>query len=92
MKLTVFTAAWCKPCNVLKAQLEVWMRQYQAGNDGKYVILDYIDIDAQPEVAARYGVRSVPTVFLGTERLPNGVVGIMKALLAKLPKGGGGGQ
>jgi len=54
-----FWAGWCAPCRVLMPLLHGLADQYQ----GKFVLAT-VDSDAQPELAARWGVRSLPTVKL----------------------------
>lgn len=58
MGLTVkrFTATWCGPCRTLAPIVE----RVKASTPG--VTFETIDVDDQPEVARRYGVRSVPTI------------------------------
>lgn len=55
-----FTAAWCGPCQMFAPVLEKIAQDYS----GKLKILK-VDIDANPELPALFGIRSVPTtVFL----------------------------
>lgn len=61
-----FYAQWCKPCKALMPALEDVAREY-----GSAARVIKVDIDAQPELANRFGVRSVPTLVLmyeGQER------------------------
>lgn len=50
-------AAWCGPCRALGPAIgsEVEKR------DGKVALVN-IDVDAEQSLAARYGIRSIPTV------------------------------
>lgn len=61
MKILKFAAEWCGPCKMLSKTLE----------DYTDVPIEEIDIDANQEVAIRYGIRGVPTCVLldddGTE-------------------------
>src|ERR687891_269865 len=52
-----FWAEWCGPCKVLAPVLE----RAVAERDGQ-MVLAKVDIDANPELAARYGVRGIPNV------------------------------
>jgi len=54
-----FTAAWCPPCRVLGSVLGVLSREY-AGR-ARFVA---VDVDAEPVIAERFGVRAMPTVVL----------------------------
>lgn len=52
-----FWAAWCGPCRVLGPILEEAVRR----RDGQ-VVLAKVDVDREPALAARFGVRGIPTV------------------------------
>jgi thioredoxin 1 len=54
-----FSAAWCGPCRSLAPIIEGLADEY-----GGRVTVATVDIDDNPRLAARYGVRSVPTVML----------------------------
>jgi len=67
-----FWAEWCGPCRLLAPAIESEV----AKREGK-VELAKIDIDAEPELAARYGVQSIPTVAAFVDGEP--VVGFIGA-------------
>lgn len=50
-----FWASWCPPCRVMEPVVEKF------ADDNPNVIVLKIDIDANPEIAAHYGVASIPT-------------------------------
>lgn len=52
-----FWATWCQPCKVLGPMLERLAEEGQGS-----FRLARVDVDANPNLALRYGVRSVPTV------------------------------
>lgn len=52
-----FWASWCKPCKTLGPLLENLAREAQGS-----FRLARVDVDANPNLALHYGVRSVPTV------------------------------
>lgn len=62
MKITVFSAAWCGPCQQLKPQI-----QALAAKRGWAV--EVVDIDERPDLASAHGVRSLPSVFVDGSRL-----------------------
>ncbi len=55
--LVDFWAEWCAPCRVLKPMLEKLAAEY-----GGRFFLAKLNSDRDQEVAARYGVRSIPNV------------------------------
>ena len=57
--LVDFWATWCGPCKALAPTLE----NFAAENAGKVKVVK-VDVDENPNAAAQYGVRSIPTVVL----------------------------
>ncbi|MEQ9561699.1 MAG: thioredoxin [Woeseiaceae bacterium] len=57
--LVDFWAEWCGPCRTLGPVIESLAGQYA----GK-VRVAKVDVDANQQVAAKYGIRSIPTVIL----------------------------
>ncbi len=54
-----FTAAWCPPCHAISPFLD----EIAVELEGRVKILK-IDVDENPEVTVRYGVRSMPTLVV----------------------------
>ena len=54
-----FWAAWCGPCRMVGPIIDEISEEY----DGKAVV-GKVDIDANQEFAAKYGVRNIPTVLV----------------------------
>lgn len=57
--LVDFSAEWCGPCRAIAPAIEQLAKDF-----GDRVTVAKVDIDASPALAARFGVRSVPTVML----------------------------
>ena len=57
--LVDFTATWCGPCKALAPIVEKIAEDFH----GK-VKVGKLDIDASPDITAKYSVRSVPTVIV----------------------------
>ena len=53
VKVFRFTAEWCNPCKMLAKVLE------QEGID-----IPTIDVDKNKELAAKYGIRSIPAIVI----------------------------
>ena len=54
-----FWAAWCGPCRMVGPVID----EVSADYEGKAVV-GKIDVDANQEFAAKYGVRNIPTVLV----------------------------
>ncbi len=52
-----FWAAWCGPCRMLGPAIES-----EIGKRAGRIELAKLDVDAEPEIAGRYGIQSIPTV------------------------------
>lgn len=53
-----FWAEWCGPCRMIGPIIEELHSEY----DGK-VLVGKVDVDNNPEVSMKYGIRSIPTVL-----------------------------
>ena len=54
-----FWAAWCGPCRMVGPIIDEVSNDYE----GKAVV-GKVDVDANQEFAAKYGVRNIPTVLV----------------------------
>ena len=69
--LVDFWAAWCGPCRMLAPVLE----ELDGREDFKIV---KVDVDAEPALAARFGIESIPTLLLfRSGQLVNRSVGLV---------------
>lgn len=57
--LVDYWAAWCGPCKMIAPLLDEAAKQYEGR-----VIIAKVDVDANPETAAKFGVRGIPTLML----------------------------
>jgi putative thioredoxin len=66
-----FWAAWCGPCRMLGPAIEAEVAKRQGR-----IELAKIDVDAEPTLAAQYGIQSIPTVAVFRDGKPvTGFVG-----------------
>ncbi len=56
--LVDFFATWCGPCKMLAPIVE------KVASEHEDVTVLKIDVDEVPDVAAKYGIRSIPTLIL----------------------------
>ncbi len=57
--LVDFWATWCGPCRMVSPIVDEISEEYE----GKAVVVK-LDVDANQEFAAKYGVRNIPTVLI----------------------------
>jgi thioredoxin 1 len=53
-----FWAEWCGPCRAITPIVEELAKEY----DGK-AIIGKLNVDENPEVTVKYGVRNIPTIL-----------------------------
>jgi thioredoxin 1 len=56
--LVDFWATWCGPCRMVAPILE------QIAQEREDVVIGKVDVDSQMELAAQFGVASIPTLVL----------------------------
>ena len=57
-KLVYFTASWCGPCRQLGPIMDEVSKQ---------AVVQKVNVDNNPDLAQKYGIRNVPTVVMTTE-------------------------
>lgn len=78
--LVDFWAEWCGPCKMIGPVVEELAGEYE----GKAVI-GKVNVDENPNVSAKFGIRSIPTllVFKGGEIVDKQVGAVPKGVLAQ---------
>ncbi len=78
--LVDFWAEWCGPCKMIKPIVEQLAEEYE----GKAIIAQ-VDVDSNPEVAVKYGIRSIPTLlfFKNGEVVAKQIGAVPKSVLVK---------
>ena len=73
-----FWAEWCGPCKMVGPLVEEMAGEY----DGKAVIAK-VDVDNNPTISAKYGIRSIPTMlfFKGGEIVDRQIGAVPKSVL-----------
>jgi thioredoxin 1 len=57
-----FWAEWCRPCQAIAPLLE----ELAEASEGRVTLMK-VNVDAQPRLAARYHIRSIPTILFVKE-------------------------
>ena len=73
-----FWAEWCGPCRAIAPVLE----ELAEASEGRVTLMK-VNVDENPDLAGRYGIRSIPTIlFFKQGAIVDRVVGVApKALL-----------
>jgi len=53
-----FWAEWCGPCRMIAPIMEELSKEYS-----EKIVVTKCDVDSNPAVSARYGIRNIPTVL-----------------------------
>ncbi len=53
-----FWAPWCGPCKIVGISMDAMQEEYEGR-----VVMGKVDVDSNPELTARFGIRNMPTVL-----------------------------
>jgi thioredoxin 1 len=56
-----FHASWCGPCHAIAPTYKKLAEEHSSPNNVAFV---KVDVDAQPEIAAKYGISAMPTFLV----------------------------
>ncbi len=70
-----FWAVWCGPCKAIAPVVDEIARDYE----GKLKV-GKLDVDSNPEVPMRYGIRNIPTLMVFKEGKP------VEQIIGAIPK------
>ena len=78
--LVDFWAEWCGPCKMIHPVVEELAGEYE----GK-AIIGKVDVDNNPNVSAKFGIRSIPTllVFKNGEVVDKQIGAVPKGILSQ---------
>jgi thioredoxin 1 len=78
--LVDFWAEWCGPCKIIGPMVEEIAGEY----DGK-AIIGKLDVDSNPVVAGKFGIRSIPTLlyFKNGQIVDKQIGAVPKSILAQ---------
>lgn len=79
--LVDFWAEWCGPCHMVTPTLEEIAAEYK-----DKVTVGKLNVDQHPGIAARYGIRSIPSILLFKQgQVDNQIVGaVPKAQITQI--------
>ncbi len=59
-----FWAEWCGPCRMITPIIEELYNEYKDAGKSDVVTIGKVNVDHNPQVSSKYGIRSIPTILI----------------------------
>ncbi len=68
--ITIFITSWCPYCKLAQKMINELTKEHEEYKD---ILIEYVDEEKEPERTKGYDYFYVPTLYIGNEKLHEGV-------------------